>query len=439
MSMSPTTTSTLANILTRTYTREDYIAPHERAMAKFYDSVQEFTDGGQPLGSARYFPIFTADSHATGGVAESGDLPIFEYPSVLQGYVSAVQVAASVAWSELMMAAGQGQGLIAAQDIIQHHVRMTTRNLMTRLNWYTLGHGTGRLATVETTTDTATTFVAALPEGVLQLRKGMYIANYDTDAGAGTIQGAAVKISAINFETRTVTISAAQTWVAGTGIYQRGTYNVAPQGLRQICDNGSLGTGYVNGLNRATYPDLNATVLNNSNALQSYSEKLVRKGINRIFFLTGLTPDAIWLNQGVLSEHYNSLTGSRLFTVTGNEVPGYRIGGNENRAGFEHNGTFIPFKVDGDWPAREMAIITSKLFRKFVLRKPNWIGDGIGPDGSASPYLLQAPASTGQNYALQKIAGMLGMLNIANLQPKANTRITWVIDEELAGDSQPTS
>jgi hypothetical protein len=69
------------------------------------------------------------------------------------------------------------------------------------------------------------------------------------------------------------------------------------------------------------------------------------------------------------------------------------------------------------------------------LRKSNWIGDNIGPDGSPTAVLMQAPASSGQTYSLQKVAGMLWAGNIAHLQPKANTVINEVSDEELAGDA----
>ena len=78
----PTTTANLANILTRTYNREEYFAPHERVMTKFYDAVEDFPDGGKPLGAERRFAIRTADSHATGGTAESGDLPTFNPPQI---------------------------------------------------------------------------------------------------------------------------------------------------------------------------------------------------------------------------------------------------------------------------------------------------------------------------------------------------------------------
>ena len=125
-----------------------------------------------------------------------------------------------------------------------------------------------------------------------------------------------------------------------------------------------------------------------------------------------------------------------MYTVApGENVPKYRICQNLQEIGFQHNGRFIPFKIESDLPARELFILTKNLFRRHVLRKANWIGDNIGPDGSPTAVLMQAPASAGQTYSLQKVAGMLWAGNLAHLQPKANTVINEISDEELAGDA----
>src|SRR6185503_19927465 len=134
MAVSQVSSASLQAILPRTYNREDYFAPHERAMAKFYDTTTDFTDGGAPRGIDRRWAIRTKDSHAAAGAAEASDQPTFRAPSVIQAAVSAITVAATVAWSELLMAAGQGEGILNASDIIDDHVKMTTRNLMSALN-----------------------------------------------------------------------------------------------------------------------------------------------------------------------------------------------------------------------------------------------------------------------------------------------------------------
>lgn len=435
----PTSTANLPNILTRTYNRENYFAPHERSMAKFYDGTEDFPDGGKPLGVERRWGIRTKDSHAAGGTAESGDLPAFNPPSVLQAAIAAITVAAAVAWSEVMLSVGQGEGILNTTDIIDDHVKMTTRNIMSALNRLSLGHGTGRMAVVEATTSAATTFVCRNPEHVLQLREGMTIDFFDTDTG-GSKQGATETISSINFETRTVTIGNARTLTAGWGVYKAlsstvSEYGIAPTGMRAVVDNATLAAS-VFGITRSSNPQVNATVLTAGGGTQAYSEKLVRKGLNRIFFSTGLEGEEIWTNRGVVAEHLNHLTGTRVYTVgPGDNTPKYTIGADQEQIAFQHNGKKIPFKIDPDLPARELAILTRSLFRRHILRKTSWVGDGSGSDGSSSPILMQAPGTGANTYALQKVAGLVWMGNFGHLQPKANTRITEIADEELAGDA----
>jgi len=436
--MAATSSANLPNLLVNTYTRPDYIVPHERAMAVFYSETDDFPDGGKPIGKGRTWGVRTKDSHAAGGTAEGSDLPAFTQPAILQLTVTAIQIAASVAWTELMLMVGSGEGVITAEDVIDDHVQMTTRNIMSALNRLTLGHGTGRMAVVETTTSSSTTFVCRNPEGILQLRENMTIDFFDTDTG-GTKQGATETIVSINPRTRTVTIGNARSLTATWGVYKAlsstvSEYGVAPMGLRGWNDNATL-AATVGTQARSSNPQLNAQVFTANGGTQSYSEKLVRTGINSVWFATGAQVEEIWTNQGIVSQHLNHLTGQRVFTVSpGENVPRYRIGHDEKDLCFHHNGRDIPFRVDSDLPAREMHLIVKSLYQRHVLRKPNWVGDGIGPDGSVSPVLLQAPGTAANTYALQKVAGMLAALNYGHKMPKAGCAIKEIFDEELAGD-----
>jgi hypothetical protein len=440
--MAAGTTSNLSNLLIRVYSRRDWFAPFERKATVFWDSVQEF-DNEEPLGVGRYFEIWLQDPHNTGATAESGDLPSLSQPVVVQGNVAAIQISAAFGLSELLLSAGQRGGVFGS-DVLHRHVETVTRNLMSNINRLTVaGHGTGRLAVIDATTSAVATFVARVPEHVLQLRNGMKIDFFDVDS-SGSKQGATQTINFINFDTRTVTIDASRSLTAGWGVYQAlstsvSTYGVAPNGMRGIVDDGTL-AATIFGQTRASFPDLNAQVLASGSGglgTQPYSEKLVRKGINRVYFTTGADVDEIWCNRGVIGEHLNHLIGDRIYTVgTGeNNVPKYRIGYDLDSLGFQFKGRLIPFKVDEDIPSREMYLVTKSLFRRHVLRPATWVGDESGVDGSANPILMQLPSSSGGNYSLAKIAGMVWMGNIAHLMPKATCLIKEISDEELAGDS----
>lgn len=439
--MSASTTSTVANTLIRRYSREKWFAPFEREMTQFLDELED-CENEDPTGSGRYFRLWLADAHATGSVAESGSLPNLNQPTVLQGSVTGIQVTAAFGVSELLLSAGVADGTLGA-DTIADHVEMTTRNLMTNLNRLSLGHGTARMAVVNADTSSSTQFVCRLPEHCVQLRVGMAIDFYDTDSG-GSKQGNTVRITAIDFGTRTVTISAAASLTAGWGVYQSlnavgsgttSTYGVAPNGMRGVVDNGTYASS-IFGHSRATYPKLNAQVIGTSTGYQAYSEKLMRKGINRVFFESGAEVEEIWTNQGIISEHLNHTVPDRVYMVTGEgKVPKYKIGADIKAISFQWNGKEIPFRVDGDLPAREAFGITKSLWRRHYLRKASWIGDDSGADGASGPVLMQLPGSA--NYALAKIAGMLAIFNLSHRSPCTQVRWEKVADEELAGDRVP--
>jgi hypothetical protein len=437
-----TDTAAVANILATTYSREKYIAPHERHMTAFLDGVESFDDGGAPVGKSRKFEIVAKSGHPSGAQAEAASWPTYINGAVLNAELTAKIVNAVVSWSDLMLAVGQAGGLINALPVIDRYVQDTTNALMLNLNRLSLGTPTAYITTVQDTTDTLTTFVAANPEGVLGLREGMVIA---FDNASGTFQGATQQIVSINFETRTVTIDAARTLTAGFRVFKATVdtgvtattanteYNKGLTGLRATVSNGDFGTTY-HGITRSSDPQVNATVVAPTTGTQSYSEALVRKLYNRVRFSNGEEPTEAWCNLGIVSEHLNHLTANRMYTVGTNEkVPGYGIGHDEGKLGYHFGGKFIPFKVDQDMPARELHLITKQNFRKHILREANWYGDNVGPDGSSTPQMLQLPATT--TYSAAKIACLGWMGELANVMPKANAVARKIYDAEVAGDS----
>ena len=448
--MAAVSTSNLSAVLMRTYSQRDWFAPFERKATPFLDQCQDF-DNEAPLGAGRYFELWLQDSHNTGATAESGNLSSISAPSSQQGSVTGIQIQSVFGVSELMMSAGANGGNIG-MDIIHRLVEVSTRNLMTAINHNTLGHGTGRLALVNANTSSSTSFTCKLPEFHFQLRSGQRISFYDLDTG-GTIQNATgttttVAINYVNPATGVVTLDTSSTLTANWGVYQSlsatgtlagasvTTYGVATNGIRGIVDAGTYAST-IFGLSRATYPDLNAQVLDTTTGQQAYSEALVRKGINLAFYASGADVESLWCNRGIISEHINSLVGDRRYTVSGaKDVPGYAFGYDPNNLAFMYKGKAIPFKVDEDLPARELYGLTNSLWRRHILRKASWLGDGSGADGSPSPVLMQTPATS--TYATSKIGAMMWIGNVAHISPKS--QIVWrnIADSELAGDIVPS-
>lgn len=427
--MAASTTTTLSDQLLRTYSRRDWFAPFERSATKFLDTVEDFPNE-EPLGVGRYFEVYLADPHNSGAQAEGGTWPTPTQPIVQQGTVAAKSIVATFGLSELLLSAGKGAG--AFGDTLHRHVTWTTRNLMSNINRCTLGHGTSRIGVIEATATSASQTLR-VPEHVLQIRPGMIIDVYTLET-AGSQEVDSIQVDAVNFSTRVITLASSQTATAASSVYVQDTRGLGPMGLRGINDAGTL-TAAIFGITRSSYPEVNAQVISASGGTgtQPYSEALVRKGINQVYFTSGAEVEEIWCNRGIISEHLNHLVGDRVYQISDNGVPSYKIGYNPKTLAFQNGGKDIPFKVDEDLPAREMHLICKSLFRRHVLRKASWMGDDSGEAGSSQPILLQAPATT--TYSSNKLAAMVWMGNLGHISPKAGCLINQVADAELCGDA----
>lgn len=433
--MGATTTSNFTGLLTESYSRERVLLPFERRDAKFHSMTQEWPNQA-PLGKGKTWPIQTKDPHSAGAASESsGVVPTVRQPTILQPNVDAVQVVAATQWSEMMLSAGRGDGSIGP-DVMEMQLSATVRNAITCLNSLSLGHGTGRLAKTETTVNSADQIMAN-PEGVKQLRVNMLVDIYNADT-SGAKQGNSLTINAINSDTRTVTFSASLNGTAGWGLYRAltssvTTYGTAPFGLRAWADDGSL-TSAIAGLTRSSDTGINANVIKAAAGTYAYSEKLIRKAINRAVDRCGIEPDTAICNIGIVSEHINHMVQDRILSVVGDSVPSYRAGYDPEKIGIQIGGKFIKYTVDRDYPGREIVFFPKSIFRRHQLRPLNWLADDSGIDGLAKAVLMQVPASGG-SYALEKVAVLLGMVNYGCLMPAAIVSVQTIADEEVCGDA----
>lgn len=435
--MSVISTSNVTGLLAQVYDRQSYSINFERTYSPFWSRVKSFNKGGAPLGISRRWSVRTFDAWNVQGIAEGGDFPAINQSQNIQPYVNAVSIAGATGWTEQALLQITGEGSLGATSILSDSVDELTRNYFQLLNKYCMGHGTGRLAVVQDTTDTLTTFVCKLPESHLMLRTGMYIDAFTAETG-GSQEITNIRISAIAPETRTVTLASAQTVTAGDSVYISGGRGIAPNGLRGMADDGTL-TSTIFNITRSSYPDINSLVVTPSGSSSGtipYSERLIRETGLKVWFKTGVMPNEIWTNYGIVSAYLDSLTGSRIFTVApGQTTPTYTTGNGEDVT-FSLMGKSLKFNVDGDFPARELVMGDFSGFRKHVLREPSWSGDGVSADGTTSPILLQGTASTAARmYSFNKVAGMLGMFNLAHVNTRTLARISGIGDSLLGGDA----
>jgi len=434
--MAVTSTSNFSDYLVNVFDRSKFV-PFERALTKFLDGIEDSPDK-PAYGSGLKFPIFYGDPHSAAAAAEGSSFPDINQQGLKQGTVTPISVVGAMGLTEQLIARGVNDGTFGVKVLVQY-VTASMRNLLSCVNRLTLGHGTGRMAVVESSSSGASV-TCRLPESVFQLRDNMTIDFYDTDTG-GTKQGITETIQpgGINLQTRVITLGNSHSVTAGWGIYKALTssvssYGVATNGLRGIVDDGTL-QATIFSLSRSSYPFLNATVYDSSPALQTFSEALVFKAITAVRMKSdGVEPEEIWCNEGIIGEYLKNTVPDRRFNVPvgSSEVPNYRIGYKPEELAFTSGGKNLPFKVDRDLPAREFYVITKSLFRKSITKKAGWVGDNTEESGSTTPILLQAPSTT--TYSFNKLAGLMWDGNIYHAQPKLNTKVASVSDSALAGD-----
>jgi len=413
-----------AGELLRRYDRTKLFEPLERSDTPVWSMFQE-ADDIEPRGDGLYFRIILNSAHRVGTPTETGDIPGGGTRRTIQGKVNGVQVASSFEISKKAINAGKGDGSFSG-DALHDAIVEATKNLYSHIErLLVVSHGTGKLGEVQTTTDTLTTVVMALPQGVFNIKAGMTLDFTDTDTG--TVQVSALLVDDVNFVTRTLTFSIATTLTAGWCAYISGYFGSAPNGIRGLVDDATYLTS-PHGNSRVTYPRLNSIVDSNSGTTRPYKEKVIRKLIHRLGHETESIPTVLLCNTGVISEHLETTIPDRQYGVHGKEVPNYGIGYKAGALFFQYENNQIPFKISRDVPARELFALNMKTFRKHTLKKVDWLPGVDGP-------LLPTPSGSASTYKLTDIACLMGDLNISCRRLPANGVIRDLRDEELAGDA----
>lgn len=424
------TTTALSTELLRVYSREKLFDPCERSLPRFWNEMQEAKDE-RPGGSGLRFRIIGATGHAVGNPAESGDYSDTRTRLQVECAVTPARIDSVIELSETFLDAAKGDGSYSGDAEHDAIVEATKSLFSYAQRLLACGHGTGRLAIVEANTVASTTFVAKRPESVFQLRNHQPIEFVDTDTG-GSVQGGVVLITDVNYLTRTVTIDTARSLTADWGVYQAGVYgNPMPNGVRNIVDDGDFRSSIFGVSAAAPNTFLNATVLDNGNTLQDYSEELVRDLFDQVTFKQEMVPNCIRTNSGLASEHYRLTTSDRVYNVdAGGKLPDYNFGANHENLAFQYGSVKVPWKIDRDLPSRELYALYLPAWRRHTLRKADW----FGAEGGAAKF-DKKPANAGGTWSYALIGSMLMNMTISCRRLNANGKLGWVRDRGSARDS----
>ncbi len=422
------TSTNLDSELLRVYSKDNLFEPCERSQTRVWDDIEEATDE-TPNGSGLRFRIVGNSGGSQGNPAEGGDYSDHNPRLQVECVVTSAQTDSVCEVSEKFLRMAKDDGSYSG-DAEHEGIVETTKGLFAYQDILLgCGHGTGRLAIVESTVVASTTFTASLPESVFQLRRGHLYDAVNTDTG-GTVQVTGFKILAINPRTRVVTTDTAISLTAGWGIYKTGVYgNPIPNGLRNIVDNGDFAST-IFGVSRAGANEfLNATVMDGSGGLQDYSEELVRDLLNQVTTIQDLIPSELRCNVGIVDEHLRVTTPDRVYNVNGSKVPSYATGANHEALMFAYGEQNIKFRVDRNLPARELYAIHRPSLRKHTLRKADWFR------GKGMPAFMPKPANAGGTWSYAFIASMMLDMNISSKKLNCNGKLKNIRDRSAARDS----
>lgn len=432
--MAEVTLDSLASDLTRLYQKEKVILPFVRSTNEFLESMKEFEAGMRPGGSDLRYPIRLYDAHSVGAPNDGGDWSLPRQHASVQAVVTRAMFDASLLITLEAELAGQGDGSFSG-DPLGEAIDNCVRVYAHQKNVCFLGHGTGRIGVVAADAVVTDTIVLDGPEFGFAFQAGMWLEFADLDTG-GTVQALGgglteVKVLEVDLLTHTLTVSSNVTVSAAWGIYYSGTYGKRrPNGMRNTVDDGSLTSSYCS-VSRATYPQINATILANSGALQDYTEALLRSLMIQIRQRSGMVPDVVWSNEGMQQAHFVATLPDRMFMQTGADVPKRTTGMNAEDLAIMYGGKRIPWKTDLNMVTRSIYALCKPGWRKHTLREDDWLKQG-GAEGHVM--LTFAPAAGGKTNSNNMIGSLQGNVNSSHKYLHAQGALLNVRDKESARD-----
>lgn len=419
--MGTSTISNLGTSLKRVYT-EKYFAAFQDEHTPILQELEEVGDDA-PLGEGWFveFNLMSPQNWKMGAEGQSNGTAYQR--TAVQGQVNAIEFIGWFQISEMLKNAGKGAGAFGNE--LNRHMEETSKDIakaMQRL--FTISHGTGRLAIVESNTVGVNTFTAKNPEGVVALMEGDRIDIYDADtSGSSVITDR--KITDINRVTRLVTFDGAPaSLTADHGAYRAGAYGYAPNGLRGLIDDGTY-MGSIHGQSRTSYPKLKSRVrtLNSGDALL---EEHMRQICDDIYRVGGYT-DRIFTNVGGLNAFFAITDGDRRYVMERGQTAQRVLGYKKSDPLFSYHDGNMPIKLNPNLPGREMYFCSwKKSMRQNTLRKLGWL------EGTNGDVLHLTPGSG--TYATSYIGIICAQKNISCMSPIWNGVIRNFKDKSVAGD-----
>lgn len=423
--MGESTVTNSANALRRAYVPGFFKALEDHSL-NLWKLTSEFQQS-KAIGEGLYFPFIGYSPKNLSGSSTGNTL--FRdtvQRGQIQGSVAPIEVAANFKISALLKNVGTKDGAFNGGEYAQH-VEETSGDLAKGLNRFAaISHGTCRLAVVETTV-TSTQFVAECsetnPYGVSNLMVGDTISNYPDDT-SGSVINDGYRITAIDPETRTVTVDNSATWTAGTMIYRTGMRGLAMNGLRNLIATSAVAAN-LHGQARGTYSYLNAVLKNiySGGNPRDLTEEDIRTTLNRVKGNGGEGLDVLAGNPGVADSFLRINATLRQYNVLKGEVFNQTLGKDPSKMVFGFEGSNLRFFQDNNLQPRTLYLLRKGALRKFEAMPMGWFDD----DGKMLRQVVGISGGVvGHRAAWEAQMGWQGNLGIQ--EPNQVGLITGVID-----------
>jgi hypothetical protein len=431
--------STFTNLsagLKRIYSDEtfEYAQNAASPLVELFEEADEI----EPEGAGYFWPFMLRSPQNIGTPAEAGNVPPIKQRTEIQGSLNAGQFVGGFEISFLLEAVGTARGTWNKGEVKKHSFD-TLRDLVKHRNRIYAGtHGTGRIATVQTTTSSLNTFVASLSTtgagfggagfGALLLRPNMLIDVYTLDVGGASVITSR-KITDIAKATRTVTFDgAAASLTAGQHVYIAGSYGqtTVPNGLMGLVDDGEF-LDVIHGQSRTTNPELKGLVMRNGGTLRAIDEDLLIGGGLVLRTDSDSAIDAMVMNVGQYLKYIKSVRPTRYQDLAGGRGPLRYMGGTggDETIAFFFDGRPIRRVVAEDVAPRHVYGIDLSAMRWAPIRRLGWYDHGGGS------MFIQGADSGGLKTTRQ--ATMYSIENIGTLAPWAHIRYQDCSDPLLCG------
>lgn len=308
---------------------------------KLMENAEEITGGGKNFSIPHHF----GRNSGVGSGTEMGTLPTAGNQAYKASTGNVSYIHGRLQVSNAAIQASKKDSATYLKEM-QAEVKGLTTDLQNYKRRAIMGDGTGKLAQC-----TAQTSVNAL---VVDNVRNFFINQViDIVLANGSVEHAARTITAINYDTKTITISgAAVTTLATSFIVNTGTYNLDPVGMGKIISN----TLTLQGLDVATYAWWKATIRQGATpgTAEAISDARIRSLIDRIDIVSGKKVQWLGTTHGVRAAYEAVLTSLKRYVN--------------------------PMKLEGGYEALEfdgLPMIVDRYKDKHTIWAGNWDDMGI--------------------------------------------------------------